>query len=720
MLLSDAPYTYMDNAATLADWLRQARLEAERKGQVCRLAVDLETTGLDPRQDRVLLACLSVDGERAVLAPLAALTQENLGEALASPRFHKIFFNAKFDISFLNSLGFNTHHFDDAMIMFGLANAGRFKKFNMAAACAAVLGAEMSKAERLSFINHSGEFTNAQLSYAALDAVVTWRLYQPLHAELEAAELLPLYENIERPLISVLVDMYQVGCPVNQELRAELEERLTAETERLQMEADYLASAFGVMPTKPKKLTIVEKQMLGMSKEEAKITEIVANNQLANLNMNSPAQVKAALEGVGFMLRSTDAEALEGATLNDAICARALKAYQQQQNSTAPSMLAEEQIKRIARDARTSAALEAGLLQPLTPPVTPAEAGALALRFLEAIREYKAINKQLSAFVRPLGIERHLVKRTEKGDEFEGFINPVTGRVHCEFKQLGTDTGRFSASNPNIQQMPGEKKDWIFGGKSFRQVFVPPPGYKALQADYNACEIRILAEMSGDKALQEACESDDPHTGNAAAMYQVEKTEVTKAMRSNTKIAFFATMYGAGARKVSGSLGVSLGDAQEIIARMFAAFPGIKRYINGQHKMAETRGYVCSLSGRRRYFPLPVKPDYRSMDGDTYRAAVREYEMALGAIQRQAQNAPIQMTNADITKYAMVLVQPRLKAMGGSLVFTVHDELVAFVPKERAEEGRQCLEETMLEAEREFLQITKSICSAQIGDWWVK
>ena len=235
-----------------------------------------------------------------------------------------------------------------------------------------------------------------------------------------------------------------------------------------------------------------------------------------------------------------------------------------------------------------------------------------------------------------------------------------TDRIHTTFHQTATATGRLNSQNPNLQNIPIRREL----GQEIRRAFVPRrDGFCLLSADYSQIELRIMASMSGDPAMQSAFETGgDIHAATAAHVYKVDIENVTKEMRRKAKTVNFGVMYGISAFGLSQRLGIPRKEAAEIIEHYFESFPSIKDYMEETLESARSKGYVETLTGRRRYLP-----DVQSANG-TIRSMA----------ERNAINAPIQGSAADIIKLAMIDVDALLTDTGldAKMIMQVHDELV--------------------------------------------
>jgi DNA polymerase I len=258
-------------------------------------------------------------------------------------------------------------------------------------------------------------------------------------------------------------------------------------------------------------------------------------------------------------------------------------------------------------------------------------------------------------------------------------INPETGRVHTSYSQTGSVTGRLASTDPNLQNIPTRTEL----GRLVRNGFVASPGNVLLSVDYSQIELRILAHMAGDEAMLEAFRAgQDIHATTAAAVFGTPLDQVSKDMRRLGKGINFGLVYGMSPFGLSRTTGLTLAEAENFVKAYFQQFPGVKRYLDGIRRLAAQQGYVETLLGRRRYFPNLRNPS---------NANVRNRE------EREAINAPIQGTAADIMKLAMLQVPPALRAANSParLLLQVHDELVLEVPPEALVETARLVRHVM-------------------------
>ena len=262
-------------------------------------------------------------------------------------------------------------------------------------------------------------------------------------------------------------------------------------------------------------------------------------------------------------------------------------------------------------------------------------------------------------------------------DALPKLVNPRTGHIHTSFNQTVTATGRLSSSDPNLQNIPVRGED----GKEIRRAFVPEEGCLFFSADYSQIELRVMAHLSGDENMQEAFrEGYDIHAATAAKIYHETMDSVTRDQRTKAKRANFGIIYGITVFGLAERLDISRHEATQLIDGYFATFPRVAEYMEQAKQTARERGYAETLMHRRRYLP----------DITSHNATVR------GFAERNAINAPIQGTAADIIKIAMVRIYDRFRREGvrSKMLLQVHDELnFSVYPDEREKVERIVLEE---------------------------
>jgi len=393
-------------------------------------------------------------------------------------------------------------------------------------------------------------------AYCAADSAAVLALQACLAPQLAAAALQPLLDEIELPLVEVLVDMEWHGIAIDPAVFARLSRELASDLTRLEQE---IAKAAGTP-----------------------------------FNVNSPRQLSAILfERLGLPV-----------------------------------------LKRT----KTGPSTDADVLEQLA---------GLGHEVPKLLMEYRELEKLRSTYV----------------DTLPGRVHPLTGRIHTSFNQVGAATGRLSSSEPNLQNIPVRTAR----GEEIRRGFVPAPGWKFVVADYSQIELRLMAHLSGDPGFIAAFRAGgDIHRETAAIIFGVPVEQVTPEMRTRAKTINFATIYGQGPFALSRQLGIGQEEARAFIAAYFQRFAGVRAFLDRQVALARERGYVETLFGRRRYVP-----EVRDRNFNT---------RAFG--ERQAQNAPLQGSAADLIKIAMIRIHRGLKESGAAarLLLQVHDELVLEAP----------------------------------------
>lgn len=278
-------------------------------------------------------------------------------------------------------------------------------------------------------------------------------------------------------------------------------------------------------------------------------------------------------------------------------------------------------------------------------------------------------------------------------------VDEKTGRVHTSYSQIGAVTGRLSSNNPNLQNIPIRTET----GRKVRNGFIAGKGNVLLAVDYSQIELRIVAHMAQDESMLSAFRVDeDIHATTAGAIYGVDSEAVTREMRRHAKAINFGLIYGMSAFGLTRSTELTLAEAETFVKAYFEKFPGVKKYLDGIKKQAASQGYVETLLGRRRYFPaLQSKQN----------AMIKNRE------EREAINAPIQGTAADIMKIAMLKIPPALEKakLKAKMLLQVHDEIVLECPKDELEKTAKVVKETMANAYQLDIPLSTE---AKYGDNW--
>ncbi len=286
---------------------------------------------------------------------------------------------------------------------------------------------------------------------------------------------------------------------------------------------------------------------------------------------------------------------------------------------------------------------------------------------IEKVLEYRGLKKLLSTYVEAL----------------PQLIDPKTGRIHTTYNQAVASTGRLSSTNPNLQNIPVRDAE----GREIRKAFIPAAGKIFLSADYSQIELRLMAHLSGDSAMiSDFLSGQDIHSATASKIFGVPVPEVTREMRARAKTANFGIIYGISAFGLSERLTIGRKEAKELIDGYFTSYPGVRAYMDESIRKARETGYVTTMFGRRRYLP-----DIHSRN-----------QVVRGNAERNAINAPLQGSAADIVKIAMVRIASRLEREmpEAKMILQVHDELIFEVEKDKAEELAVLVREEMKGAAR--------------------
>lgn len=283
-------------------------------------------------------------------------------------------------------------------------------------------------------------------------------------------------------------------------------------------------------------------------------------------------------------------------------------------------------------------------------------------------------------------------------DALPTLINPATGKVHTTFRQTVTATGRISSTNPNLQNIPIRTDE----GREIRRAFIADPGDLILSADYSQIELRLIADISGDPDMIGAFNAgQDIHRATAAKIFHESLDDVTDAQRRSAKTANFGIIYGISAFGLSERLGISRGEAKQLIDNYMATYPRVRQYMDESILKAREQGYVTTLYGRKRYLP----------DISSRNAALRGYA------ERNAINAPLQGTAADIIKMAMIAVDREIRRLGlrSRMILQVHDELIFNVVPDELPQLQELVVRCMEDAHHGRVRL--EVSSGVAPDW---
>ena len=306
---------------------------------------------------------------------------------------------------------------------------------------------------------------------------------------------------------------------------------------------------------------------------------------------------------------------------------------------------------------------------------------ALEYPVIATLLEYRTVQKALTSY----------------GQNMIEMISPVTGRLHADFRQIGAPTGRFSCTNPNIQQVPHAIE--------YRRCFSGhPEGRKLVIADYSQIELRILAEFSGDKGFIDAFNSGaDLHRVTAAQVYGVSVDQVSKEQRDFAKRLNFGVVYGIGAQRFSIMTGVGVPEAEDVLRKYFGTYRGLDNYLREAANRAVREKQARTASGRLVRFRFDEQD-----------------RQQISMTQRNGKNTPIQGTSADILKRALRLLDDDLRGTSAKIVNIIHDEIVVEVDGGEAEEIAQKVESAMCVAGQEYVRAVPVKVETEIADEWVK
>jgi DNA polymerase I len=306
---------------------------------------------------------------------------------------------------------------------------------------------------------------------------------------------------------------------------------------------------------------------------------------------------------------------------------------------------------------------------------------ALEYPIIGTLLEYRTVQKALTSY----------------GENMIGMINPVTKRLHADFRQIGAPTGRFACTNPNIQQVPHSVE--------YRRCFSGyPEGRKLIIADYSQIELRILAEFSGDRGFIEAFNSGaDLHRVTAAQVFNAELDQVTKEQRDFAKRLNFGVVYGIGAQRFALMTGLSVPDAENVLRRYFATYRQLDTYLREAANRAVSERQARTASGRL------VRFRYDEND-----------RQQISMTQRNGKNTPIQGTSADILKRALKLLRDELRETNAKVVNIIHDEIVVESDADESETIAEKVERAMRVAGEEYLRTVPVKVETEIADEWLK
>jgi DNA polymerase I-like protein with 3'-5' exonuclease and polymerase domains len=306
---------------------------------------------------------------------------------------------------------------------------------------------------------------------------------------------------------------------------------------------------------------------------------------------------------------------------------------------------------------------------------------AVEYPIIGTLLEYRTVQKALTSY----------------GENMIEMINPVTGRLHADFRQIGAPTGRFACTNPNIQQVPHSVE--------YRRCFSGyPQGRKLIIADYSQIELRILAEFSGDRGFMEAFHSGaDLHRVTAAQVFNASLDQVTKEQRDFAKRLNFGVVYGIGAQRFAMMTGLTVPDAENVLRRYFGTYRQLDTYLRDAANRAVSERQARTASGRL------VRFRYDEND-----------RQQISMTQRNGKNTPIQGTSADILKRALKLLRDELRETNAKVVNIIHDEIVVEADADEAQDVAEKVERVMRVAGEEYLRTVPVKVETEIAEEWLK
>lgn len=554
------------------------------------VAVDTETTGLDPFTSRVRLIQFATEQYSYIIDCFKISELSILNNLFASVKPIKIFHNAKFDIKMLKyHFNFEFDNIFDTMLASQIISAGLPAKHNLREVTNRYLNKNVDKSEQRS--DWSGELSDSQLRYAIEDVKVLLPLREKLR-ELIINEKLVRVAKLEFDCCIAVSEMELNGCKLDEEKWMGIQ---------------------NIIEKKHEELSLDIQKNLSASSNQLSLFE-----GFASININSSSQLVEALNNMGILIKDSSEKTL---------------------------------IEHKGKH-----------------------------EVIDKILEYRGLQKALSSY----------------GKNIVEHINTHTKRIHADFNQLRTDTGRFSCSNPNLQQIPATEE--------YRSCFVADTGNKLVIADYSQVELRILAELSKDVQFIRAFESgEDLHKATASSMFGVPIEEVTKEMRTQAKSINFGLAYGRGAGSLSLQINTSIEEAKQLINIYFQVYSGIKNWLYRAGQDAIKNEYSRTLSNRLRKY---------SFD--------KSIRSEVATIDRQGKNSPIQGTSADITKQALILISKSIKGTPVKLINTVHDEIILETPIDKAEWAAKQLEEDMVNAAKVYMKKVPIVVDVHIADYWKK
>jgi DNA polymerase-1 len=570
-------------------------------------AFDLETTGLQPSDSRILLMQIGFPTKQFVVSTFKSQVDKLL-PYLRSPKWLKLIHNAKFEQKFMQHYH-DTHIrnvFDTMLAEQVIASEKRPR--SLADVVLKYTGITLDKSSQTSFtrMKPMEMFTDEQLEYAARDVEILFPVYEAQKAKLLEDGQYTVAET-EFALAGVVAAMEIEGVPINaQQWRAHISDVII---EKQESEQKMYSIVYDDNNIRSEQIGMFERQ--------------------PGLNLKSPDQMLKVLRDLGLDIPDTNE--------------------------------------------RTLSVIDHPAAQQLV--------------------HHREIVKKIDSY----------------GENFLNHIHPFTGRIHPDFQQIGTETGRFSCREPNVQNIPEDFRAFVGGAKD----------YKLVGADYAQIELRIIAEISQDPGLIRAFNTgDDPHKSTAAIMFNIPLENVSKEQRYIAKTINFGLAYGMQGPKLRDMLNKGKPDNEKLpINKVYALVDQYRRtykkvtdWFEQAGADAYRKGYSMTLTGRKRYFNRPT-----TQNSD-------EMQKQVAAIKRAGGNAPIQGTSADITKMAMVDLYFDLHQYGykAELINAVHDEIIVLAHKSHADAVKEIVRTSMERSAQEVLKKVPVTVETYISDYWQK
>jgi DNA polymerase-1 len=578
----------------LIDDLKALESLVKRLEQADEISFDTETTSTDQMSAELVGISLAIEGDRGYYIPIGhqphlgtQLTVDSVLSALRKPmtasKIPKVGHNIKYDYVILARYGLTVQPLGfDTMIAEWLINPNS-RNLGLKNLAWVRLGYQMTNISEL-IGSGKKQLSMAEVpiakaaDYASADAAIVLQLIPQLKEELSNRAAIPIFDEIEMPLIPVLANMEMAG---------------------IALDTGFLRDMSKELNTRINEIAIQIYQITG---EE--------------FNLNSPQQLSQ--------------------VLFDRL------------NLSPPG--------RARKTATGFYSTAANILESMS--------GAHPI--IDLVLEYRELAKLQSTYLEALPTQ----------------LNSQTGRVHTSFNQTGSVTGRIASSDPNLQNIPIRTEI----GRKVRQAFIAGPDYQLLSVDYSQVELRIVAHIAQDEAMLAAFRSgQDIHATTAAAIHDIPLDEVSKEQRRHAKAINFGLIYGMSPFGLTRTTDLTLAEAEDFVQAYFERFPGVKNYLDSTRRLATEQSYVETLLGRRRYFPGLANQTNRN---------TRNRE------EREAINAPIQGTAADIMKIAMIRLPDALNAakLRGKILLQVHDELVLECPTEEVNRTAKLVMQIMSDA----------------------